>query len=85
MPICLKRSIQRLPQAYHSSKRGKRLAELETFDRRWYAGTLGVMNQHLSEFFVTIRSALSKKKTSACICWSRYCGRLTTCRRVVGN
>lgn len=35
----------------------KALAEIETFDRRWYAGTLGVMSQHLSEFCVTIRSA----------------------------
>ena len=35
----------------------KALAEIETFDRRWYAGTLGMMSQHLSEFCVTIRSA----------------------------
>ena len=35
----------------------KALAEIETFDRRWYAGTLGVMSQNLSEFCVTIRSA----------------------------
>ncbi|MDU5822497.1 MAG: chorismate-binding protein [Haemophilus parainfluenzae] len=35
----------------------KALAEIETFDRRWYAGTLGVMSKHLSEFCVTIRSA----------------------------
>ena len=35
----------------------KALTEIETFDRRWYAGTLGVMSQHLSEFCVTIRSA----------------------------
>lgn len=35
----------------------KALAEIETFDRRWYAGTLGVMTQNLSEFCVTIRSA----------------------------
>ena len=35
----------------------KALAEIETFDRSWYAGTLGVMSQNLSEFCVTIRSA----------------------------
>ena len=35
----------------------KALAEIETFDRCWYAGTLGMMSQHLSEFCVTIRSA----------------------------
>ena len=40
----------------------KALAEIETFDRRWYAGTLGVMNQHLSEFCVTIRSAFIEEK-----------------------
>ncbi len=33
------------------------MAEIEIFDRRWYAGTLGVMSQNLSEFCVTIRSA----------------------------
>ena len=35
----------------------KVLAEIEIFDRSWYAGTLGVMSQNLSEFCVTIRSA----------------------------
>ena len=35
----------------------KALAEIETFDRSWYAGTLGLMTQNLSEFCVTIRSA----------------------------
>lgn len=35
----------------------KALAEIETFDRRWYAGTLGLMTPNLSEFCVTIRSA----------------------------
>ena len=35
----------------------KALTEIETFDRSWYAGTLGVMSQNLSEFCVTIRSA----------------------------
>lgn len=35
----------------------KALAKIETFDRSWYAGTLGVMSQNLSEFCVTIRSA----------------------------
>ena len=35
----------------------KALTEIETFDRSWYAGTLGLMTQNLSEFCVTIRSA----------------------------
>lgn len=35
----------------------KALVEIETFDRRWYAGTLGLMTPNLSEFCVTIRSA----------------------------
>ena len=35
----------------------KALAEIETFDRSWYAGTLGLMTPNLSEFCVTIRSA----------------------------
>ena len=46
-------AVSGLPQQHAK----KALAEIETFDRRWYAGTLGVMSQHLSEFCVTIRSA----------------------------
>lgn len=33
------------------------LSEIETFDRGWYAGTLGVMSDVCSEFCVAIRSA----------------------------
>ena len=33
------------------------LSEIETFDRGWYAGTLGVMSDACSEFCVAIRSA----------------------------
>ena len=33
------------------------LSEIETFDRGWYAGTLGVMSEACSEFCVAIRSA----------------------------
>lgn len=33
------------------------LSEIETFDREWYAGTLGVMSEVYSEFCVAIRSA----------------------------
>ena len=39
----------------------KALTEIETFDRSWYAGTLGLMTQNLSEFCVTIRSAFIEK------------------------
>ena len=33
------------------------LSEIETFDRGWYAGTLGMMSDACSEFCVAIRSA----------------------------
>lgn len=33
------------------------LSEIETFDRGWYAGTLGIMSEAYSEFCVAIRSA----------------------------
>lgn len=33
------------------------LSEIETFDRGWYAGTLGVMSAQWAEFCVAIRSA----------------------------
>lgn len=33
------------------------VAEIETFDRSWYAGTLGIMSAACSEFCVAIRSA----------------------------
>ncbi|OOF50502.1 isochorismate synthase [Rodentibacter genomosp. 1] len=33
------------------------LSEIETFDRGWYAGTLGLMSEAYSEFCVAIRSA----------------------------
>lgn len=33
------------------------LSEIETFDRGWYAGTLGIMSEASSEFCVAIRSA----------------------------
>lgn len=33
------------------------LAEIETFERGWYAGTLGVMSDAFAEFCVAIRSA----------------------------
>ncbi|OOF56612.1 isochorismate synthase [Rodentibacter myodis] len=33
------------------------LSEIETFERGWYAGTLGIMSEAYSEFCVAIRSA----------------------------
>ena len=37
------------------------LSEIETFDRGWYAGTLGVMSDACSEFCVAIRSAFIER------------------------
>ncbi|OOF45517.1 isochorismate synthase [Rodentibacter trehalosifermentans] len=37
------------------------LSEIETFDRGWYAGTLGVMSEAYSEFCVAIRSAFIER------------------------
>ncbi len=41
----------------------KALVEIETFDRRWYAGTLGVMSKHLSEFLCHHSFGFLLKKT----------------------
>ncbi|MFZ7130072.1 isochorismate synthase [Avibacterium avium] len=38
------------------------LRQTETFDRRWYAGTLGVMQKEWAEFCVAIRSAFIEQE-----------------------
>lgn len=46
-------AVSGLPQ--HQAK--MILSEIETFERGWYAGTLGIMSEAFSEFCVAIRSA----------------------------
>ena len=36
----------------------KHLSQIETFDRGWYAGTIGIISEELIDFCVSIRSAL---------------------------
>ena len=64
----------------------KALAEIETFDRRWYAGTLGVMNQHLSEFLCHHSFGFYRRKTKCVyllepVLWKAH----NLIVRVVGN
>ena len=40
----------------------EKIAELEPFDRGWYAAPLGWVSQHAAEFAVAIRSALVQKE-----------------------
>ncbi len=40
----------------------QRLQEIETFERDWYAGTLGLMSREQAEFCVTIRSAFIEQQ-----------------------
>ncbi len=40
-----------------------KIAEMEPFDRGWYAGPVGWISRDAAEFVVAIRSALAKEKT----------------------
>ena len=50
-------AVAGLPKA----KALKFLQENELFERRWYAGTLGILSKNYAEFCVTIRSAVIKQ------------------------